>query len=78
MILEASIFIAVITGLVEVGKRLGLQDRWLPLLAVILGVGINFLGNIFGDGIQIILGGVIAGLSAVGLWEISKHTLLGR
>lgn len=56
--------IPVIIGLVEVVKRLGLNTRFLPLVAVVLGVVSFYLGYA-----ESVLNGVIFGLTAVGLFE---------
>jgi len=77
--IETSLLIALIVGLVEVAKRMGLQNRWLPLLAVVLGIGLNLLVSRFGEETrELFVYGIAAGLSSVGLFEISKHTVLGK
>ena len=60
---------AILSGLVEVIKRTGLVDsRYMPLIAILLGgVGAWYLGFT-------ILGGVVMGLTAVGLYEGIKGT----
>ncbi|UOY92908.1 holin [Ectobacillus sp. JY-23] len=63
--------IAVIIGLSQVVKGLGLQAKYIPLLNVALGVllGVFFLPA----GVQEnILGGIVVGLSASGLFDQSK------
>lgn len=62
--------VPVIIGVVEVIKRVGLPSKWAPLLALLLGVGgawliIPFSGNM-------ILEGIVAGLSAAGLYSGAK------
>ncbi|MFC5773681.1 holin [Ectobacillus antri] len=63
--------IAVIIGLSQVVKGLGLQAKYIPLLNVALGVllGVFFLPADIQDNI---LGGIVVGLSASGLFDQSK------
>jgi len=63
-LLTPAVTISVVMGLVEVAKRTGLGSRFLPLLAVALGVGSFFLG--FTDSVLI---GLAVGLSSVGLFS---------
>jgi len=74
--LEPVILIALIIGLTEVVKRLGLNTKWCPLLAVALGIGLNFLVKFIGGaGSELLIGGIVAGLTAVGLYSGVKNTL---
>ncbi len=77
--IETTILIALIGGLTEVAKSVGLEKRWLPLLAIVLGVGLNlFIGFIGYEIGELIIAGLIAGLSTMGLYDIGKKTILGR
>jgi len=69
--LEFSIMVAVITGVVEVIKRAtGLSTRYIPLLAVVLGV---VYAVVFGDlSTDVAFQGLIAGLSSVGLYRTGQ------
>ena len=68
-----AMFVAIISGAVETIKRaLKLDECFLPLLSVLLGIGIAFLGRDFSQVIsgtisETILFGIILGLSASGL-----------
>jgi len=74
--LEPVILIALIIGLTEAVKRLGLEPKWCPLLAVALGIGLNFLGKVLGAATgELLVGGIIAGLTACGLYSGVKNTL---
>lgn len=65
--------VAVVTGLTEVGKRIGLSTRWVPLLAVILGV--LYSGFVVGWETQSLVGGIVAGLTSVGLYRTVQKTV---
>lgn len=70
---EFLILIPIIIGVVQVVKvSLGLQARYTALLALILGIagGLILGGLDVSSGVQ----GIIAGLSASGLWSGAKNT----
>lgn len=65
--------IPLVVGVVQVIKIAGLPKRYLPISSVVLGmVGAIFLGAF--DSTSLIQG-VIAGLSACGLWSATKSTI---
>lgn len=81
--------VPLIVGLVEVAKRLGLEARWAPPLALILGLAIS-LGSLFVGGcrlegtpqpatcntlVEALLVGVALGLSAAGLYSGAKKAM---
>lgn len=68
---------AVVVGLVEVIKRLGLNDKWCPLLSVCLGIiaGVVYASTDIKQGILV---GIAIGLSACGLYSGVKNTLEKR
>ena len=72
---ETVILVPVIVGLVEIVKRLGMPSRFCPVLAVVLGIGLSFAG-LHPSPLETILEGVVAGLSASGLYDVGKKTLL--
>lgn len=79
MIIDITILAAIALGLTQVVKAAGLPKRFIPLVAIALGVGFNFLGKYVGVGYQeVILYGTMAGLSAVGLYDIGKKTIAGK
>ncbi len=69
------LLIPVITALVSVFKRAGLASKYAPLLAVVLGI-LGALG-LAGPTFLVALSGIVAGLSAVGLYSGTKTTIRG-
>lgn len=63
-----SVSIAVVVGLVEVVKRIGLPDRFAPLLSVLFGIGAAFAFPA-ATPVVTVFTGVIIGLSASGLYS---------
>lgn len=77
--IEITILVAIVVGLTEVVKRIGVDGRWLPLVAILFGISANFLGKAIGVTVpELFLGGIMAGLMGCGLWETGKHTVAGR
>ena len=74
MTLELGILVAVVIGLVEVAKRVGLKGNYLPLLAVLLGIIGSCLGALGYVG-HMVITGIVAGLTAVGLFSGVKNIL---
>ena len=73
MIIESAVLLGIVMGLVEVVKRTKLiPDEFLPMVAVLIGIGISYLGNL-----TELLTGVILGLTAVGLFSGIKNTVVG-
>lgn len=68
----AAASIAVVTGLTEVLKRVIGDTRFAPLIALILGVAIAFLIAPAPGFREVILDGIITGLSSMGLYSGSK------
>jgi len=75
--LEAGLVGAVLVGLVEAIKRTGwVSSRYSALVSILLGVIVfGFNG---GFNVEPILNGVIAGLTASGLYSGTKATILNR
>lgn len=67
-------FIPVIVALVQIVKQFAIDAKWMPLIAVVL--GIIFAGISLGFEAGSIVTGIIWGLSAVGLYSGGKS--LGR
>lgn len=69
--------IPVITGLIEIAKKLGVPKKFSPLIALALGIvaGVIYIepSDIAGG----IIIGIAVGLSASGLYEYSKDTIEG-
>lgn len=64
-----------VVGLTEVSKRLGIPEKFMPLVAIVFGfilcaiVGLNFM--------EVIIGGLMIGLGAVGLFSGTKNIVEG-
>ena len=71
---ELALSIALIVGLVEVSKRLGLSKRWLPVVALVLAVALQATLNGGFDG-TILVDGLVVGLTAVGLFSGGKNVI---
>ena len=79
MVLETSFLVALVIGLTEVAKRFGLQNRWLPVLAVLLGVGFNLVFRFLGvEWYELLTSGIVIGLAGSGLWDLGKLSVLGK
>ena len=67
---ELVIIVAVVTGLVEVAKKVGLPSKYAPLLAIVFGLG----GGIYAatEVKEIVFYGLIIGLAASGLFDLAK------
>ncbi len=76
MTIELGVFVALIIGLVPVAKKLGMRSKFAPLLAIILGVGMNLVVKYLGaETGQLIVGGLIAGLTSCGIFSGVQATL---
>jgi hypothetical protein len=71
--LELGVVIAVLVGLGQVAKQLGLPAKYIPLMSLILGVAYGVLGGVPETTIlEEIVVGAMVGLSASGLYDQSK------
>jgi len=71
---QFAVLVPVIIGAVEAAKRAGLATRYAPLLA--LGLAVGAVGLLSGSwDSQTLLEGVVAGLSAAGLYSGTRSTL---
>jgi len=75
--LEEAIILAIVVGLTEVAKKIGLDGRIVPVFAVVVGIGTAFIANL-GGAWDVALQGLIVGLTAIGAYEVGKTTVLGR
>lgn len=69
--------VPVIMGMIELLKRTGVPNKYSPLIALILGIFSGFYYLAPGDPQKALFFGIIAGLSAVGLYSGTKNTLQG-
>lgn len=67
--------IPLLIGILEVFKKVGLKEKYIPIFSVALGIfiGIGLFGN--GDLKVGLVQGIFIGLSAVGLYSGTKNTL---
>jgi uncharacterized membrane protein HdeD (DUF308 family) len=70
--IETAILIAILIGISQVAKELGLKTKYIPLFNVVLGIvlGAFFIAELTMQ--ERILQGLIIGLSASGLFDQSK------
>lgn len=74
-VLTQTFAVAIIMGLAQIIKQLGLNAKFIPLIDVVLGI---ILGIVFfaGQGIQYgIVIGIILGLEACGLFSGGKNVI---
>jgi len=70
-----AVITAIIVGLVQVIKGLGINQKWSPIIALALGIiGVGIMG--YGWSHTLFMG-IIAGLSSVGLFSGTKNTIEG-
>lgn len=69
--IELGILIAVLVGISQVIKGLGLSAKYIPVVNLVLGIGAGFLLGDLSVAEQIITGAMI-GLSASGLYDQKK------
>ena len=74
MIAETSILIAILIGGAEVLKRLGISSKLIPAIVVLSGIGLALYSNYF-ESANTTFEGIIAGLTAIGLYAGGKTTL---
>ena len=77
-LLSPVVQVALIVGLAEIIKRIGLAKKWIPIVDVVLGLisGILIYGIMLGYGIgNGIIIGVALGLSACGLFSGIKNVI---
>ncbi|MDD3098712.1 MAG: hypothetical protein PHU82_02765 [Candidatus Pacebacteria bacterium] len=70
-----------VLALVEVVKIAlgGRYSRFYPLISIAIGLSLSAILNYqYGTIQEIITSGIIVGASAVGLWELSRHSILGK
>ena len=75
--MEISIIIAVIIGLAELLKKVGINSKYIPIADLILGVVAGFIYLYPGEPKMAVLYGIIAGLSAAGLYSGVKNVSQG-
>lgn len=71
--IETSILLAIIIGLTEAIKRIGLKTKYAPLCAIALSLGLTFVT--MGATTESLIAGLVVGLTSVGLYSGVKTTL---
>ena len=75
--MEIAIAIAMVTGMTQVIKlATGVPTRFAPLLSVLFGM--FFIGLTDVSASDMVITGVIVGLSASGLYDIGSKTILNK
>ena len=69
--------IPLLIGILEIFKKLGVNQKIIPVISLILGIGIGIALFAAGDLKTGIIQGVYIGLSAVGLYSGAKNTIEG-
>jgi hypothetical protein len=75
--LEIGYILVLVLALTQAVKKAGVSSRYLPLIALVLGV----VGSYFFSGEATVLAtaaGVITGLASAGLYDLGKKTVLGK
>jgi len=67
--MEQAVTIAIVAGVTEVAKKLGVSSRYAVVVALALGVGSAYFLT------EALAGGLIVGLSASGLYSGAKSLL---
>jgi len=78
MVLDITILIALTIGIVEVIKGFELDKRFLPIVAIVIGLVASIISNIGGDIIMNIFTGIGIGLASCGLFDFGKKTVFGK
>lgn len=77
LIVASAILVPIVTGVTEVIKRaFSFPDRFVPLLAVILGLGASLA--VIQLSLVGALVGIVIGLGSVGLWNFHDTTVQGN
>ena len=66
---------AIVVGIVEIIKGLGINSKVIPIIALAVGIGVMFLAGVLVDITSVreqIVVGLILGLSAMGLYSGGK------
>jgi len=67
--------VAITIGLVEVVKKLGIPTRWCALISIAIGIVLAYIGGGFIFNPEMIIGGIVIGLTASGFYSGAKATI---
>jgi len=76
--LDTTILVALTVGLVEVVKKLGVAGKYIPLVAIVIGITFAIIGDVSGELVVNITTGLGIGLASCGLFDFTKKTVLGK
>lgn len=72
--LDFALLVAIVMGLSQMAKMY-VQSKFVPLIALIIGVGMSYVFADFGITSAVIINGIVAALSAMGLFSGTKATV---
>ena len=75
---EIPILVALVIGLTEALKRVGLPAKFLPIAAVLLGIAFAFLAKAGDTPIMNLLTGLMIGLGSCGLFDLAVKPLFPK
>jgi len=78
MTITLAVLVALATGVVEAVKLFKVPKRFIPLVAILVGVCLNLVFRFGGDVGQQVLIGIAIGLSSAGLFDFAKKTVAGK
>lgn len=79
MDLEIAYLTAIVVGLSEVIKRAGVPSKYIPILALVIGVGFNFGFKFMGStNAELLVGGILASLTACGFYDLGIKPILSK
>lgn len=67
---------AITVGLVQIIKKFKVSSRFIPLFAILVGVCLCWLAGVAMP--QLIFAGLVVGLTASGLYDVGKKTVLDK
>ncbi len=75
--METTIAIALVTGITQALKMaVKIPSRFVPLISIVLGLALISLGNVSLQ--DTIITGIVVGLSASGLYQVGKKTIMDK
>lgn len=73
---QIGLIVVIVGAICEALKYVGVHSRWMPLIAIVLGLA----GAFVFDGINFLStgAGVVIGLSTSGIYDVVKRTVLNK
>lgn len=73
---QSALLVALIMGIVEAVKRIGLENKYLPIVALVAGFGLNVGLKLVGvSASELIIGGLVASFTGMGIWSGTKAAI---